>query len=140
MDGHDRVLAVVLAAEHFLRFARFDLGGEVVQRAGELVADGLAGFDPFGQDRQVLEPAPQGFGELAVFFQPPAALQQLLRGGLILPEVWSANALLYPRQFGCGTCGVKDGSAGQRRAVPDPDVCEAVRRGGWPYRAVNYCS
>jgi hypothetical protein len=122
----------VLSAEHLLRFPRLDLLREIVQRARVLVADRLAGFDPFAEDGQVVEPSLEGVSELAIFFEAPAALEQLLRRGLILPEIRSGDALFYPCQFIRGTRGVKDSSAGQRRGAPGPDVCEAARLGEGP--------
>jgi hypothetical protein len=124
----------VLAAEHLLRLAGVDLRGEIVERARELLGNGLSGLNPLDEDVQVLGAAQQRGAELAVLLEAAAPLQQLLRGGLILPEVRSADALLYAGQFFSGACGVKDSSAGQRRGGPGPDVCEAARPGGWSWR------
>jgi hypothetical protein len=82
----------VLAAEHFLGLAGLDLTGKIVECAGEFFADRLAGLDPLRQDFEVLETALERLGELAVLFQATPALQQLLRSGLILPEVRRGDA------------------------------------------------
>ncbi len=114
----DRVLAIVLAAEHLLGLAGVDLRGELVEPAGEVVGDRLARFGPFDEHGEVVGAAPQRFAEIAVLFEAAAALQQLLGGRLILPEVRIGDALFDRCEFVGGTCGVKDSSAGRtaRRA------------------------
>jgi hypothetical protein len=119
----------VLATEHLLGLAGVDLAGEVVERAREILGDGLAGFDPFRQHAEVFDPPLERLGELAILFEAAAALQQLLRARLILPEVRCRDAFFDSGQLFGRACGVKDSSAGQRRGGPGPDVCEAARRG-----------
>jgi len=89
----------VLAAQHLLGLAGVDLCGEIVEGAAEIVRDRLAGLGPLGEDREIVEPRAQRLAQIAILFEPAAALQQLLRGGLILPEVGGADALLDLLQF-----------------------------------------
>jgi hypothetical protein len=133
MDRHDRVLAIVLTSEHLLGFARFDLAGELVERPAEIVGDRFARFSPLHEHVQVVEAPPQRFAQLPVFLETAAALQQLLRTRLVLPEVWSGDAFFDFGQFGGGAGRVKDGSAGRRRGAPDPRTCEADRRVEEPF-------
>ena len=39
VNGHDRILGVVLAAEHLLNLGRLDPSRQVIETLGELVAD-----------------------------------------------------------------------------------------------------
>ena len=82
MDRDDRVLAIVLAAEHLLGLAGVDLTAELVERAREFVDHRLPGFDPLDQDGEVVEPAlaasrpardplPVGGGAAAASARPP---------------------------------------------------------------------
>jgi len=80
---------------------------------------------------EVVDLALQGLAQLDVLFEPAAALQQLLRARLVLPEVRSGDAFFYFCEFDCGASRVKDGSAGRRRVAPDPRACEADRPGAW---------
>jgi hypothetical protein len=128
MNRDDGVLAIVLAAEHLFRFAGVDLRGEIVERPDEVVADGLTGFRPFDEDGEIVDLRAQRLAQRAIFVEPAAALQQLLRGLLVLPEVRIGDSLFYFREFVGGTGGVKDSSAGRRRGARDPRTCEAVRR------------
>ncbi len=127
MDRHDRVLAIVLAAEHLLGLAGVDLRRQVVERAGEVVGDRLPCLGPFDQDGEILGAAPQRIAEIAILLEAPAALQQLLRRRLVLPEVRIGDARLDCREFFGGLGGVKDSSAGRWRGAPDRHACEAVR-------------
>ena len=52
VNRDDRVLAVVLAAEHLLGLAGVDLRRQLVERAPEVVGDRLPRFGPFDQDVQ----------------------------------------------------------------------------------------
>ena len=54
MDGHDRVLAIVLAAEHLLDLAGLHFLLERVERLAELGVDRLAGFGPFDEHGEVV--------------------------------------------------------------------------------------
>jgi hypothetical protein len=87
MNGHNRVLAIVLAAEHLLRLAGVDRAGEIVETLGEIVGNWLSGFRPFDEHGKVVGPSPQRLAEVAVLLQPSSALKEFLRGPLILPEI-----------------------------------------------------
>ena len=102
---------------------------ELVESAAEILRDRLACFGPFDQHLQIVELALQRVTQLDVFLEPAAALQDLLRVGLVLPEVGSGDALFYLGEFDRGAGGVKDSSAGRRRGAPGPRTCEADRRG-----------
>ena len=130
MDGDDGVLAVVLAAEHLLGFTGVDLRGEIVEGAAEIVGNRLPGLGPFGENGEIFEALAQRLAEVAILFEAAAALQQLLRRGLVLPEVRRRDALFDGLQLAGGMCCVKGSSAGRRRGAPDPDTCEAVRPTG----------
>jgi hypothetical protein len=118
----------VLAAEHLLRFAGVDLRRQLVESAAEISLDWLPCCHPFDQHLQIVKLALERVTQLDVFLQPAAALLDLLRVGLVLPEVGGGGELLYLGELDPGACGVKDSSAGRRRGAPDPRTCEADRR------------
>ena len=111
MDRDDRVLGVVLAAEHLLDLAGLDLALQVVEPAREVAADVFAGVEPLAQHAQVVGAPPQRLQERDVFIEAPASLQHLLRLGLVVPEVGRAGLRLETREFLLGACSVKDTSA-----------------------------
>src|SRR5688572_33248344 len=132
MDRDDRVLSIVLAAEHLLRLAGIHLGGEILERLAQVLGDRLAGLRPLDEHGEILAALAQRFAQIAVFLDPAAALQQLLRRGLILPEIGSGDPLLYFLEFVRRSGGVKDSSAGRWRGAPSPRTCEAVHPAGKP--------
>jgi hypothetical protein len=101
----------VLAAEHLLDLGGLDLGLEIVQAASEVGGHILAGFRPLDEDGEIVTPAPQGRGERDLLFEAPPALQDLLRLGLVLPEVWLRGARLERAQLVGRASGLKDSSA-----------------------------
>jgi hypothetical protein len=105
----------VLAAEHLLGLAGIDLCREVVERAAQILPDWLSGFSPLDQDGQVVDLALQRFAERPVVLEAPAALEELLCCGLVLPELRGRNAFFDFGEFVGGACGVKDSSAGPAR-------------------------
>jgi hypothetical protein len=123
----------VFATKHLLRLPGLDLCFEFVERAREILSDRLPRFGPFREDVQVVDSLIERRRQLAILLEPPAALEQFLSGRLILPEVRSRQALFYPCKFVGRLGGVKDGSAGQRRGGPVPDVCGAARLGVRPW-------
>jgi hypothetical protein len=116
MDGDDGVLAIVLATQHLLDLGRLHLLVERVERLAELRVDRLACLDPFGQHAEIVALLPQRGEQIAVLLQAPAALEDLLRFGLIFPEVRVSGPGLELGQFGIGAGGFKDSSAGLQRA------------------------
>jgi hypothetical protein len=129
MDRHDRVLSIVLAPQHLLGLAGVDDARELVQAAFELLEHRLTAFGPFREHTQIFRTAPQRLAQIAILFEPAAALQQLLRRGLVLPEVGFGDAPFYAGKLFGVACGVKDSSADRMRGGRGPDTCEAVRRG-----------
>jgi hypothetical protein len=122
----------VLSAEHFFRLAGVDDRGELVEGARKIAGDRLTRLRPFDEDGEVVGARFQRLTEIAVLFEPAPALQELLRGLLVLPEIRVADAFFYFREFVRGSCGVKDSSAGPPRGARDPRTCEAGRRCWWP--------
>jgi hypothetical protein len=99
MDRDDGIAAIVLAAEHLLDFAGLHLVVERIECLAELALDGFAGVGPFLQDGEVVASLSQRRNQLAILLQTPAALQNALRLGLVLPEVRGGNAGFETRQF-----------------------------------------
>jgi hypothetical protein len=131
MNRHDRVLAIVLTAEHLLRLPGVNRSREIVETACEVVGDRLACLCPLDQDGKVVGSASQRLAEVAILFEPSSALQQLLGGRLILPEIRLRDAFFYCGKFFCGAGRVKDNSAGLTRGELNPGTCEADRRVVW---------
>ena len=131
MDGDDGVLAVVLAAEHLLRLAGLDFADQLVEPAREVFGDRLPRLRPFDEDGEIVDAPLERLAQVAVVFEAAAPLQQLLRAGLVLPEVRIGNAQLYPGEFVGGAGGVKDSSADRTRAWRGPDIGGAARLTGW---------
>jgi hypothetical protein len=94
MDCHDRVGAIVLAAQHLLDLGSLDFGLQGFERTLQVDSYVFAAVGPFEQDAEIVEFAHQRIAQLDFFAQTAAALQQLLRFGLVGPEVGSSNALL----------------------------------------------
>ena len=95
MDRHDGILPIVLPAEHLLGFSRVHDGRELIEAAREVVEDRLAPFSPLGQHGEIVGTRSQRFAEVAILLEPAPALQELLRPGLVFPEVWRRDALFY---------------------------------------------
>jgi hypothetical protein len=120
VDRDDRALAIVFAPEHLLRLARVDDRLETVERAGDLLVDGFTGLQPLEQDPEILALLRQPVAERDVLLETAAPLQDLLRLGLVLPEVRRGGLVLQLRELVGGACGVKDSSADRRPASSDP--------------------
>jgi len=115
MDRDDGVGAIVFAAEHLLDLAGLHFLRERVERLPELGIHGLAGFGPLDEDREVVAFSGQRLNQLAILLEATAALQDLLRFRLVLPEIRRGRAVLEPGQFFVGAGGFKDSSADPRR-------------------------
>jgi hypothetical protein len=111
MDRDDGIAAIVLAAEHLLDLAGLYLAVERIECLAELALYGFPGIGPFLQDGKVVASLSQRRDQLAIQLQTPAALQDALRLGLILPEVRGRNAGFETRQFFVESRGFKDSSA-----------------------------
>jgi len=118
MDREDRVAAIVLAAQHLARLGALDVGLQLLQPPEQVVLHGLAGLGPLDEHPEIVDTALQGVAERQLLLQTPAPLQQLLRLGLILPEVRFGDARLDARELGAMTRRVKDSSADRRTASP----------------------
>jgi hypothetical protein len=115
MDGDDRVLPVVLAAEHLLDLAGLHFGIERVERLREFGVHGLSALCPFDQHDEIVALLRERRDQVAVLPQTPAALLDLLRLGLVFPEVRRRRAGVETGQFLVGACGLKDSSADRQR-------------------------
>jgi hypothetical protein len=105
----------VFPAEHLLRFAGLDFLVERVERLHVLAVHRLAGFSPFGEDRQVVLLLPERLNQVAVLLEAPAPLQDFLRFCLVSPEIGSRGACLDACEFVVGSCGFKDSYADRQR-------------------------
>jgi hypothetical protein len=105
----------VLAAEHLLDFAHLDLLVEAFDRLGELGVHGFAGLGPFEEHGQVVAFLFERQDQIAILLEPAPALQDLLRFGLIFPEVGRGGARLEAVQFFVGAGDFKDSSADPQR-------------------------
>ena len=83
----DRVLAIVLAAEHLLDLAGLHFLLERVERLTELGVDRLARLGPFDEHGEIVALLLERRHQLVVLLQATAALQDLLRVRLIFPEI-----------------------------------------------------
>jgi hypothetical protein len=131
MDGDDRVLAIVLAAEHLLGFAGFDFRGQVVEPLRQVVEDRLTGLRPLDEDGEIVHPRLERIAQLDVVFETSPPLQQLLRRRLVFPEIGLGNALLYLGEFVRRAGGVKGSSADRSRAWRDPGIGGAAHLIEW---------
>jgi hypothetical protein len=82
------------AAEHFLDLARLDGGLELVEATDEVGLHVLALTGPFEEHAEVVGAAFQRLTGGLVLFDPAPALQDLLRLGLIFPEIGVGDPLL----------------------------------------------
>jgi hypothetical protein len=116
MDRDDGVPAIVLAAEHLLDLTGLHFLIERFERLSELGVDRLTRVRPFDQHREVVALLPERQHEIAILLDPAAPLQDLLRFGLVLPEIRSGGKRLEARQFLVRSSGFKDSSADRQRA------------------------
>jgi hypothetical protein len=123
MNRHDGVLAVVLAAEHLLDLAAFDEPGEFLHSLREIGNDILALLTPVDEHGEIVAFRFQRRNQLDFFFDAAAALEDFLRFGLVIPEVWGRGPGFYLRELFCWAGGLKDNSGDPRRASRGPDIC-----------------
>jgi hypothetical protein len=119
VDRDDRVLAIVLAAEHLLDLPGLDFLIEGFERLGEVVVDRLARFGPLGEDREVVALPLERQHQVAILLEAATPLQDLLGFGLVFPEIRRGDARLEAGQFVVESCGFKDSSAGRSRVSSD---------------------
>jgi hypothetical protein len=115
MNGHDRVLAIVLASEHLLGFTGLDLLIERVEPLFELGVHVLTGLDPLGEHAQILALLAQRKNEVAVLLDASPALQDLLCFGLVSPEIGRGSFGLDSGELVFGLGGLKDSYADPQR-------------------------
>ena len=116
MNGDDGVLAIVLAAEHLLDLAGLHFLVEQIERGCQLGVNRLAGFGPLDQHREIVALPSQRLHQIAILLESPAALQRLLRFGLVLPEIGRGRARFQTIQLFFRVVGFKD-SSGDRQHV-----------------------
>jgi hypothetical protein len=117
MDGDDRVPAVVRATEHLLDLGRLDFLVERVERLCEFRVDAFARPGPLDEDPEIVAFAPKGLNQIAILFQPFAALEDLLGLGLVVPETGRGGARLEAGQLVLWAGGFKDSSADRPRGA-----------------------
>jgi len=122
MNRQDRILAIVLAAEHLADLPAVDQSGELLHSAGQLGADVLSLSRPFDEDGKIVGLSPEGIDQLDFLFEPAAALENSLRFGLIAPEIGSRGLNFYLSELLGRMCGVKDSSADRQRVLRGPDI------------------
>src|SRR4029079_15123456 len=115
-------------AEHLLGLAGVDFGGELVEPRRQIVGDRLTRLRPLREDGQIVDAPLERIAQRAIPFDRLAPLQDLLRRGLIFPEVGVGDALLYLRELVGSLRGVKDSSADRTRVGSGPGIGGAVRR------------
>jgi len=111
MNGDDGVLAIVLAAEHLLDLAGLHVLIEDIERGGELRVDRFPRLGPFDEHREVVVLLLERDNQIAILLEPAAALLDLLRFGLVFPEIRGGRAGFYAGQFFVGLGGFKDSYA-----------------------------
>jgi hypothetical protein len=94
----------------------------------ELGIHRLAGFGPFDEHGEIVVFLGQRARQVAILLETPSALQDLLRFGLILPEIGGSGARFEARQLVVGAGGFKDSSANPKRVCSDPDSGASNRR------------
>ena len=122
MDGQDGGSAIVFPAEHLLDLGSFHFTPERIEPERELAGDLLTLACPFDEHRQVVAAAGKRRQEVGILFESAAALQNLLRLGLILPEIRLGDPGFQSFQFISGPGDLKDSSEGQRSVSADPDT------------------
>jgi hypothetical protein len=94
MDGDDGVLAIQLARQHRPYFAGLDVAGVLLEPAAEVVGHVLALSRPVHKDGEIVGLPAQRLGKRPFVLELAAALQDLLGGGLIFPEVGDGDLRL----------------------------------------------
>jgi hypothetical protein len=106
----------VLPAEHLLDFADLHFLFERVEAGRQFRYNRFTSFRPFDEHTEIVAAPLERPGKFQILLDPPAALQGLLRFGLIFPEVRRGGARLEAGQFVFGPGTLKDSSADRRRA------------------------
>ena len=107
MDRDDRVLAIVLAAEHLLDLAGLHFLIERVERLANSASTGSPASAHSTSTARSSLFFRSDVDQIAILLEPPAALQDLLRFGLVLPEIGRGGARLEAGQFFVGRAASK---------------------------------
>jgi hypothetical protein len=89
----------VLAAEQLLRLRRFHFARERLEALAQVALDVLALLRPLDEHGQIVLALLQRVDQLDLLLEATAALEGLLRLGLILPEIGQGRTLFEPGQF-----------------------------------------
>jgi hypothetical protein len=106
----------VLAAEHLLDFAGIDQAREFVDAGRQLGRHVFALACPFDEHTKIFSAFAERADQLDFLLDSPAALEKLLRLGLVGPEIGSRRARFYFCKLFGWTSGFKDSSEGRTRA------------------------
>jgi hypothetical protein len=120
MDRQNRVLAIVLAAQHLLDLPGLHFLIEQIERLRELGVHRLAGLGPLDEHAEIVALLLQRDAEIEILFEAAAALQDLLRFGLVFPEIGRGGARLEAGQFVGWMRSFKDSSADRSRGGSNP--------------------
>jgi hypothetical protein len=114
----------VLAAEHFFDLAAFDEPRKLLHAVRELGCDIFALRGPVDEHGEIVAFRPERRNQLDFFFDAAAALEDLLRFGLVIPEVRGRCAGFYLGELVRRASCLKDNSGDRPRASRDPDISE----------------
>jgi hypothetical protein len=112
----------VLAAQHLAGLGGLDVSLELVEAPGQVGVYRLARLGPFDEDAEVVSAPLERLGEREFLRQAAAALLQLLRFGVVLPEVGIEGFLVDTLELYAMAGRVKDSSADRRRVSPGRDT------------------
>jgi hypothetical protein len=138
VDCQDGIGPVVLASQDPVRFRGVDLLVEPIEAAREVRGDVLTGRGPLDEDAEIVLLRLQRIDEVDFVLEAPAALEGLLRLGLVLPEIRLGDALLERRDLLARLAGLKDTSAAPRTASPGPPAAERVPRSRMPRLRLHF--
>jgi hypothetical protein len=110
MDRHDRVGAIVLAAQDAPGFGGLESLVEAIETGGNLGGDILATLGPFDQHAEIVLLPGEGVDQVDFVLKPLPTLKGSLRLRLIIPEFWLGNALLELADFFPRPSSLKDNS------------------------------
>jgi hypothetical protein len=110
VDGHNRIRAIVCAAEHFLGLGRFDFLAQFLETARHVCSDVLSRLCPFEEDVQIIASPLQRSQQGEVVFHPPAPLHDFLRLALVTPERRVGDRLFDVSELLVRACRLKDAS------------------------------
>jgi hypothetical protein len=131
MDSDNRVLAIELAGEHRPNLACLQIAIELLDALLEIPGDILALLGPVDQHREIVDVAAKPRRQRFVVFDAAAALEDLLRARLVLPEIRLRRLVLDLRQLALQASFVKAPSAARWRERRDRRIGGLVHRASW---------